>query len=157
MKPGLIFRPLALIGNLLTTIKDMKNEAKFNETVSILVRAYLNDTLIHGDCCACAVGNIISDGGKYHIRVDENCNTWFSACGASMIPQLNPDHPDIIRIGYSCAEIVLIERAFEFCPRGNSNDDWVYNGLMAVVDVLAEIHEIDLTVKESAKLLFVKA
>jgi hypothetical protein len=31
------------------------------------------------------------------------------------------------------------------------------NGLMKVVDVLADIHGVDLSVKESAKLQFVKA
>jgi hypothetical protein len=33
----------------------------------------------------------------------------------------------------------------------------MFNGLMAVVDVLADIHSVDLEKKEAAKALFVKA
>lgn len=59
--------------------------------------------------------------------------------------------------GYSVVELARIESAFESAPYGDNDDSWMFNGLMAVVDVLAEIHGIDLTTKESAKLLFVKA
>ena len=32
--------------------------ATFENTVDILVRAYLDGTLFKGNCCACAVGNL---------------------------------------------------------------------------------------------------
>ncbi len=37
----------------------MKNKQLFDKTVGILVKSYMNDTLQHGTCTACAVGNII--------------------------------------------------------------------------------------------------
>ena len=58
--------------------------------------------------------------------------------------------------GYTIMELARIESAFERAEFGKSKDEWMFNGLMAVVDVLAEIHGVDLTVKESAKLLFTK-
>lgn len=58
---------------------------------------------------------------------------------------------------YTKKELMLIERSFETAPRGNSEDDWMFNGLMAVVEVLADIHNISLEAKEEAKKLFVKA
>ena len=39
----------------------MKNKDLFNRTISILVKAYQKDTLKHGDCEACAVGNLVAD------------------------------------------------------------------------------------------------
>ncbi len=38
----------------------MKNKSLYDKTVSILVDAYMNDTLQHGNCFACAVGNIVA-------------------------------------------------------------------------------------------------
>lgn len=38
----------------------MIKEELYNNTVDILVQAYFNDTLEHGNCYACAVGNIIA-------------------------------------------------------------------------------------------------
>ena len=40
-------------------------KATFSNTVDILVKAYLNDTLRHCNCYACAVGNIISSAMGY--------------------------------------------------------------------------------------------
>jgi hypothetical protein len=34
-------------------------KATFENSVDVLVKAYLNDTLEHGQCHACAVGNLI--------------------------------------------------------------------------------------------------
>ncbi len=42
------------------------------------------------------------------------------------------------------------------CVVGNLINDWMFNGLMAVVDVLADIHGINLEAKEEAKKLFIK-
>lgn len=80
--------------------------------------------------------------------------------------------PDVIGqleiTGYTAYELARIEQAFESAPgrpkpevsawfKGKSiNPVWMFNGLMAVVDVLAEIHNVDLSVRESAKLQFVK-
>lgn len=150
----------------------MTNIEKFNETVSILVKAYLNNTLEHGNCHACAVGNIIASKmgisiteGRYGmVWPDGNDPVWFDAI---WIGEVLP-HKITIEIakqyestGYTGSELAKIEYAFENCERSDDvydslDPEYMFNGLMAVVDVLAEIHSIDLTVKESAKLMFVK-
>lgn len=38
----------------------MKRPELYQKTVDILVKAYFDDTLQHGNCYACAVGNIIA-------------------------------------------------------------------------------------------------
>jgi hypothetical protein len=71
--------------------------------------------------------------------------------------------------GYNWQELAMIERAFEGCEipvhdpklgplKFNINQDqWMLNGLFAVVDVLCEIHGMNTEEKEEAKLLFVKS
>jgi len=46
----------------------MKNKKLFDKTISILVNAYLKGTLIHGDSCACAVGNLIAGHNNYTMK-----------------------------------------------------------------------------------------
>jgi hypothetical protein len=58
--------------------------------------------------------------------------------------------------GYTVYELARIEEAFEDVDSNCTNDEWMFNGLMAVIEVLAEIHGIDLKQKEEAKALFVK-
>lgn len=134
----------------------------FNHSVSVLVQAYLNDTLEHGDCTACVVGNLIKASGyklekdyrdteTYWLRyIEYKHRGWFGQYDFRIALE------QIASTGYTSAELDVIERAFEKAPIGNSEDDWMFNGLMAVVDVLAEIHGIDLKQKEEAKALFVR-
>lgn len=156
----------------------MKTELqKFNETIGILVDAYFKGTLEHMDCAACAVGNIIASKLGCHIDYDPDQKTtmWFRGT-----TRLEPIWPRLFftprpqgkqrkwpkryrgtiakqvdASGYSWQELARIERAFEsVSPEGITTDEWNFNGLMAVVDVLADIHAIELDAKESAKLLF---
>jgi hypothetical protein len=60
------------------------------------------------------------------------------------------------KTGYSLVELARIENAFESAQYGENDDTWMFNGLMAVVDVLADIHGINLESKEEAKKLFVR-
>ena len=144
----------------------MRNELeKFNETISILVKAYLNDTLRHGDCAACAVGNLVSYGDKS--TESSRIIKWFNVFGtmrtATYCRQFEAPHnyhteaKEVIdSTGYTWPELAKIEYAFESAPIGNNDDEWMFNGLMSVVDVLAEIHGIDLETTEKAKLQFVR-
>lgn len=135
----------------------------FDHTVNVLVKAYLNGTLEHGNYCSCAVGNIIADSigaqlvlkdnrliSKYRwLHPDYNGSEWFL--------KMNGASDMIAKSGYTDQEIWRIEKTFEGARRcGYEDDEDRFRGLMAVVDVLAEIHGVDLEVKESAKLLFVK-
>lgn len=158
------------------------NKAMFDKSVGILVRAYLDETLEHGSCAACAVGNLIA--GYIDAKVSVNSVYWTRGVN-SITPLWTEvficDHPNPSEIqsvypgnykgwvkkqidasGYTWQELAEIERAFEMqAPYDPDQENQVaesmFNGLMAVVDVLATIHNIDLTAKEEAKKLFVKA
>lgn len=153
----------------------------FEKTVNVLVQAYLNDTLKHGDCCACAVGNIIAASiGCEMVKPREHVKSSFEwakngvyyepiwpAVFASDRYGKQERHPKKYRgmykkqidiTGYDWRELAKIEKAFEsVCRFFSSEDEIMFNGLMAVVDVLADIHGIDLSQKEQAKLLFQKS
>jgi hypothetical protein len=144
----------------------------FDQTVNVLVQAYLNDTLEHGNCYACAVGNIIANanGYKYVPCVDQPDKTiawdaadgrynkpgfgsWYGFIRFGLDSQADFAIEEIRSSGYTKEELLKIEAAFETSAR--FDDDRMFKGLMAVVDVLSEIHEVSLEQKEEAKLLFV--
>jgi hypothetical protein len=137
----------------------MYTKEQFHETVGILVRAYMNDTLEHAECGACAVGNIIA--AKSPELYNENPAAWYHP--------LERERPlakkQLASTGYAFEDVMKIEKAFETCPIpdrlkntwGNWKDpEWMFNGLMAVVDVLCEIHGMNETEKQESKALFVK-
>lgn len=128
--------------------------ATFEHSIDVLVKAYFNGTLTHGQDCACAVGNLISDACGFEPGLADTA--WFGYIhnlhAYKATHKLGKQH--VLATGYSKREIYRIERAFE--DFGNHTDKDGYKGLMAVVDVLAEIHGIDLEQKETAKGLFVK-
>lgn len=167
------------------TITRMRNELqKFHETVGILVAAYMNETLVHGHPCGCAVGNLIATklnvcvilSGDRYLSDNRRVPEWDgSESGFSWFKVLYPERvkdgdasegiEHIRETGYSIEQILDMEKAFEsvvecFGPNGRgtnySKDKDGYLGLMAVVDVLADIHGIDLSIKEEAKLLFIR-
>lgn len=149
----------------------MKDLKKFNHTVNVLLKAYLNDTLQHSNCHACAVGNIIAEAIGVQIVKDPTLKLrWASDYPIWYDPicfgYANSSHKNIVSAklqceaaGYTIQQAAKIERAFESSTGGNHDDEfddtWMFNGLMAVVDVLAEIHEIDLDTVKETKELFV--
>lgn len=141
------------------------NRPTFSQTVDVLVKAYLNDTLEHGNYCACAVGNLIADAVGAEIVLKHNHRNYASKyewshpeySGDEWFLKINGCENQIKASGYSYSEIWVIEKAFESTRFMEGNDDEImFMGLMAVVDVLASIHNVDLSTKEQAKLLFVK-
>lgn len=142
-------------------------EATFENSVDVLVKAYLNDTLQRGECHACAVGNLIQSGvGRLFTECEKDelrfhQNGWvkvFITMSHNSHYQRPENYKGIAKIqidatGYSWQDLAKIEFAFESAPR---TGDEMFNGLMAVVDVLAEIHGVDLTVKENAVGMFVE-
>lgn len=161
----------------------------FHHTVNVLVQAYLNGTLEHGICTACAVGNIIADSilakpvrGRMNWKRNGNeiIPVWGEVFQSSApgCQRVSADaykgwaKKQIDTTGYTWQELARIEYAFELYNCGidldydpeyydeeelELIDKAMFNGLMAVVDVLADIHNIDLSIREEAKLLFVKA
>lgn len=139
-------------------------KADFNKTVSILVKAYMNDTLQIGNYCACAVGNLMAEavGAKFIQSSYGKELNWAHPIykGGEWY---NPYDYELLKseilinsTGYSNDDIMEIERAFESATRGKSEDESMLNGLMAVLTVLAEIHNVDLGTTENARKLFVK-
>ena len=139
----------------------MKNSELYQKTVDILVQAYFNDTLVHQSCSACAVGNIVAaNKGKtpseYSKEVMKRGNfqngavkTWTAVFATSEGKQkihqryLKFDFikKEIASTGYTWKELARIEFAFESASKGLSEDEHIFNGLMAVIDVLDKIHE----------------
>jgi hypothetical protein len=156
-------------------------KATFDHSVKVLLKAYLNDTLAHGNCYACAVGNLVLDACGYeyvkardvqtmHAKMllsdtllwRDNLVQWhdvFMTCNKNQ--HINPNgyagnaKNQIDSTGYNWKELSRIEFAFETANQGNSEDDYMFNGLMAVIDVLAEIHNIDLVTVKETKEMFV--
>lgn len=158
-------------------VQTKRVEATFDKTVGILVNAYMKGTLQHTNCYACAVGNIvaaacgneiISNGVSMRWKNLESGSHWYNNLllhrGRKTlyggVEILDEGLQQIEATGYTVEEIHRIERAFEtelvFCMNDGDGDTDGYKGLMAVVDVLADIHGVDLTVREEAKALFVK-
>lgn len=140
------------------------NRPTFDHTISILVKAYLNGTLEHGNYCACAVGNLIADavGAKIVLKNYENAYSkyrWLHPeyTGEEWFCKSSDGKKQIKETGYSFDEIWSIEKVFEHARSwGDDQDEAMFKGLMAVVDVLASIHGVDLSIKEEAKKLFLK-
>lgn len=138
----------------------MKNKELFEKTVAILVKAYQNDTLKHGLCQMCAVGNIIAENMGFEpsvegwINAGQDSTDWLSAANGGLVSQ---GFIQIKHTGYTPENISEIERSFETCNPGQNSDEKMFNGLMSVVDILMQIHEATTEEAESAKLLFVKA
>lgn len=140
----------------------MNNEELYHKTVNILVQAYFNDTLEHTQCRACAVGNIVAANMGMKLQFNEeyryiaptdfvpddpkkDSGLWFDAIGSGDVKKSFITE-DILRqvkaTGYSPYELMLIEFAFEHPEnKGSSPDEYMFNGLMSVIDVLDEIHE----------------
>jgi hypothetical protein len=146
----------------------MKNKEQFDKTVKILVAAYLNNSLVHRNCHACAVGNLVA--ANLNIRYDQDLK-WIGRQVAwkevfvtirYQIAQIKRPwaytgeaKEQIDATGYSWQELARIEYAFERAPMGKTNEEHRFNSLMAVVDLLCQIHELDETTKTAAKQLFV--
>lgn len=137
----------------------MNTTPTFEKTVDILVKAYLNDNLNRMDCKACAVGNIVAASGVDLVVKDKAY--WIYATRKSERDSFDAieGREEVKATGYTVDELDRIEHAFMEGSSGGGiySTEYNFEGLMAVVDVLADIHGIDLEKKEAAKLLFVKA
>lgn len=145
----------------------MKNESLFHKTVNILVQAYLNDTLVPSMCSACAVGNLVAANCGYKIDMDMPLYKGFVRPMWQKLVWSNKEHEvtdetyyQIQSTGYSVDELRQIERAF---MNGGYPYDFDENSpdytlkLYQVVDLLCDIHEMNDTIKEEAKALFVRS
>lgn len=147
----------------------MKNKELFDNTVKILVNAYLNNSLVHNNCHACAVGNLVA--ANMSLKYSKNLkwigeqvawSTVFVTLRFQIAQMRRPwaytgkAKQQIDATGYTWQELAQVEYAFERAPTGNSREERMFNGLMAVIDVLCEIHKINEEVKVATKELFFK-
>lgn len=144
----------------------MKNEALYNKTVDILVQAYFNDTLQLGNPCGCAVGNLVAAANCYKYKeLEMGIIEYGHGIWPSWYNLINENYTQgddregerqISSTGYTLDEIFWIERSFEFS--GRFDGDTMFNGLMAVIEVLDIIHEnTDTAITIKSKSLFQKA
>lgn len=154
----------------------MTRNRNFNRTMDILVQAYFNDTLRHSLCSACAVGNILGGHNEWArlfvtLNSTGKLHPYFQmTTGPEQIIVLRGIEPTLVKYanafaderadwlkgqclitasGYTVQELARVEYAFEVAEKGESADAWMFNGLMAVLDVLADIHGVDLSAKSS--------
>jgi hypothetical protein len=140
----------------------MKNPELYKKTVDILYDAYFNDTLEHWNCTACAVGNIVAANmgikiipvrrgfvkfgnppGSDAFSPYENSGCWFPSISYGSVNTLTKAaKKQVAATGYSARELAKIEKAFENCGYSVSSEDYMFNGLVAVLEVLKEIHEV---------------
>lgn len=174
----------------------MKNKQLYDKTVSILEQAYLKNELVHGDCMACAVGNLVKHSGldcyktkeELQVAIDKGAiyvkdldkpflpmwkqvfyttgNALWEAIFGEKSPKHQKTNPDNYRgvikqlidaTGYTWQELAKIEFAFETANEGNSEDEYMFNGLSSVIDTLDKIHEnTDEVITKESKAKFVK-
>ena len=148
----------------------MKNKEQFDWTVGVLVKAYLEGTLEHTNCAACAIGNLVAAKRNYQI----NGLIWTNSDGDKIEPSwgylqflgnLRNDipfehkkrHPkdkalsELAATGYRVWDTCKIEKSFEMVY-GTEDDQ--YHGLLAVVDALIEIHQGNEEERDEAKQIF---
>lgn len=130
----------------------MKTPERFNRAIKALVQAFFKDNLSKGDCKKCAVGNICN--GR---------NDWYEVfmttdSGVQLIDEhmyFGETKNVIDSTGYRWEELAEIERSFETSTKIHWQEYYrhkksaimqdQFNGLMAVVEVLCKLDNIEPT------------
>lgn len=142
----------------------MKRKELYEKTVDILLDAYNKGTLLHFNCYACAVGNIIAANmGKEFVKdnseeimdfhklywegyssYDNICSRngsvspWFAHMKHTNESQEGLDQ--LLSTGYTIEELTSIENTFEKNSHYDKGSNTI-GGLKAVLILLQEIHE----------------
>lgn len=145
----------------------------FQHSVNVLIKAYMNGTLVHGSCHACAVGNLVADACGVAYRFSDTIQLGIRPTYVDLIPEWDSvfttvwgdqdvclkaykgeSKRQIDATGYQWTELARIEKAFETAAYetkyGPLEGDAEFNGLVAVFNVLADIHQVDLTTRNEA-------
>jgi hypothetical protein len=149
----------------------MKNEKLYKETVDIILDAYNERKLEHGDPCACFIGNIVAK--RYAVKpaipiLRESGATpeysyspdWYTAScfkyrygtlANFMGVKLDEEEGEkqIEATGYTLQEVAEMEKAFEdaecieegYVDDGEGKNIGQLEGMKAALKVLAKIHE----------------
>lgn len=142
----------------------MNNEKLYQETVDIILDAYNNKQLVHGDQCGCFIGNIVKK--RYDVKPYKGNSIehawspdWFEVLyikknGNKHFDKHLDEHlsekeglKQIKATGYSIDEIIQLEWAFEKEEseeeKLDNGDISQYQGMKAALKKLAEIHDRD--------------
>lgn len=143
----------------------------YDNAVNVLLDAYNNGTLEHGNCWACAVGNLVASASGYTFKAGDCGLVWKEGYGPdwsrsgmgmgfglSLIESLKLKNTgetkrQIDSTGMSLEEIIIIEHAFEDSLKRTEKGYWYYLdfpdnqkqgqyiGLCAVIDVMKDMVE----------------
>lgn len=114
----------------------------YRKTVNILFDAYFNDTLEHGNPCGCAIGNIVASNLGFQFKMSGDGRMIWKNGHPNWYYKIGDADRQISSTGYSPKEVSLIEKRFEGVSRAPRKDERMFNGLVAVLDVLKQIHEV---------------
>jgi len=122
---------------------EKENNILFEKSVNILINAFVNDNLINGSCTSCAIGNLLQG----YNQIDENKveDNWFSIVHNLLINDIKRyslAKRQLAKLPYNFDEIEKIEKAFESNKIKGDYSSIAYQGLLNVIGVLEEIHEI---------------
>jgi hypothetical protein len=144
----------------------MKDQELFERSVAVLATAYKDGSLVSQSSCGCAVGNLVKACG-----VEVGLGNWYfrlhqhrtGITSYSNVALASGQH-QIDITGYTMEEIDRIESAFEGrtgeidpdlgYPMGTNME--LYDRLVAVYEVLCEIHEVEEVHIIEPELVFVK-
>jgi len=126
----------------------MNRPDQFWKSIDTLATAYFEGTLLAGKCNACAVGNLVAsqisckqDRPAYEWRNHSDGKSWMLALRRLRHGALDDSQEVVTVLPYTNEEIDAIEEAFE--DGAGFVDPDPFDGLMAVVDVLFDIHEVE--------------
>lgn len=154
----------------------MENSELYHRTVDILAKAYVDETLEHKNCFACAVGNLVAANCGWRMINQNGGIRWDSSslfsrwqdvfCTEDWGQYIHEKHytgeakAQIDSTGYHYLELAQIENVFEttFSIAWDNNDpDPMYAALLAVIAVLDKIHKVtDQDITKRSKEKFVR-
>ena len=130
---------------------------RLKNSIEVLQKAYLNETLEAGNCQACAVGNLVAASDyegtisdwRYVFCTNEGAQEFYDSRNSREYSVLHDLGLEAIEAtGYSVAELAKIEFAFESALTENEAEDmpehqsqWIR--LQAVLEVLFDIEGVE--------------
>lgn len=128
----------------------------YDNAVNVLLDAYNNETLQHGNPCGCAIGNLVADanGFKIYKRKEDNRVDW-EGKDVEWFDLFGPNRsetPEQIKTGLSIDEIIIIEDRFEKSRETyptHQEKKQQFNGLCAVLKVMETMVEEEVPHQEN--------
>ena len=133
----------------------------YQKSIDILLDSYNNNTLEHSNCTACACGNLVAAANNYKyvpkshswsgLSIEwenKRIADWYGLIIEDKVYNKEEGIKQINSTGYTIEEFIKIEEAFEKADWTLEKKKRMFNGLTAVLNVLREIHEVDVEKSE---------